>query len=191
MTAAALNVKLNIKNVDFEAKEHLQPEFLKINPQHTVPTLIDNGFILWESRAICLYLIEKYGKDNSLLPKEPKTQAVINQRLQFDLGTLYKPLGDYYFAAFYGIVANPEDFKKLQNAVELLNTFLENTGFVAGTQALSIADLVIFSTVGVLEVAKFDLTPYPRVQKWLKMMKETAPGKEKLQETVDILKNFL
>lgn len=71
-------------------KEQLQEDFVKINPQHTVPTLVDDGFVLIESRAIAIYLIEKnFPEGHSLYPKGAKERALINQKLQFDCGTLY------------------------------------------------------------------------------------------------------
>lgn len=89
MVAKALGVNLNLKTIDTHNKEHLTPEFIKLNPQHTIPTLVDNGFAIWESRAILVYLAEKYGKNDSLYPKDPQKRAVVNQRLYFDMGTLY------------------------------------------------------------------------------------------------------
>lgn len=171
-------------------QEHLTLEFLKLNPQHTVPTLVDDGFAIWESRAICLYLIDKYAKDDSLYPKDPKTRAVINQRLFFDLSTLYKYCCEYFFAPYYGKTRDPEVLKKAEEAVGLLNIFLDSNKFVAGTQQLSVADLVLFASVSTFEAVSFDFTPYPNVSKWYSLMKETAPGREVNQEGVDQLKAF-
>jgi glutathione S-transferase len=41
-------------------KEHLTPEYLKINPNGVVPTLIDDGNIILDSSVICEYLDERY-----------------------------------------------------------------------------------------------------------------------------------
>ena len=48
------------------------------------------------SRAIMCYLVDKYGKNDTLYPKDPAQRALINQRLYFDLTTLHQRYGDLY-----------------------------------------------------------------------------------------------
>ena len=176
MTAKALGVELNKKVLNLQAGEHLKPEFVKINPQHTIPTLVDNGFALWESRAIMVYLVEKYGKTDSLFPKCPKTRAVINQRLYFDMGTLYKSFADYYYPIIFAKApADPENFKKMETAFEFFNTFLEGHTYAAG-DSLTVADIALLATVSTFEIAGFDFSKYENVAKWYKNAKEVTPG---------------
>jgi glutathione S-transferase len=35
-------------------------EYIRLNPNARIPTLVDDGFVLWESMAINLYLVQKY-----------------------------------------------------------------------------------------------------------------------------------
>lgn len=60
-----------------------------MNPQHTIPTLVDEDFIIWDSHAIAGYLVGKYASDDTLYPKEPKKRALVDQRLHFDSGILF------------------------------------------------------------------------------------------------------
>jgi glutathione S-transferase len=53
--------------IDLGKKEQLKPEYLAINPNGVVPTLVDDGVPIIESSVICEYLDEKYPQ-NPLLP---------------------------------------------------------------------------------------------------------------------------
>lgn len=70
--------------------------YLQLNPQHCIPTLDDNELVLWESRVILTYLVSMYGKDDALYPKDIRTRAMVDQRLHFDLGTLYQRTFEYF-----------------------------------------------------------------------------------------------
>lgn len=90
LTCRYLGLDVEVIHVDLGKKEQLKDEFMKINPQHVVPTLDDNGFILWESRTIATYLVETYAPDSQLYPKsDTKKRALISQRLHFDCGTVH------------------------------------------------------------------------------------------------------
>jgi len=54
------------------------PEYRKMNPNGLVPTMDEDGFILWESHSIVRYLAGKYGK-GVLWPMDERTRAVANQ----------------------------------------------------------------------------------------------------------------
>ena len=178
LAAKAVGVELNCKMLDLMKGEHLTPEFLKINPQHTIPTLDDNGFALWESRAIMTYLISKSGKDDSLYPSDPKTRAMIDQRLYFDLGTLYARFGEYFYPVmFAGASFDPEKLSKLQDALKFFDIFLEGHDFAVGN-SLTVADLSLAATVSTIDVMEVDLSPYKNVQRWFEKVKATAPGYE-------------
>ncbi|KAJ9598046.1 hypothetical protein L9F63_026849, partial [Diploptera punctata] len=182
LTAKAVGVDLNLKLTNLMAGEHLTPEFIKMNPQHTIPTLNDNGFCLWESKSSFLgYLVDQYAKDDSLYPKDPQEASSGRSKAVFrywehctrDLGITIYPI---YFAK---APADPEKMKKIEESYQFLDKFLEGQEFVAGN-SLTIADLAIVSSVSTAEIVGFDITRYPNVTKWFEKMKKVVPGYDEI-----------
>ncbi|KAF5286107.1 hypothetical protein FQA39_LY16390 [Lamprigera yunnana] len=180
LIAKALGVQLNLKYLHLLKKEQLSPEFIKINPQHCVPTIVDNDFILWEGNAIATYLIQKYGKDDSLYSKDLKKRAVIDQCLYFCNGVLYQRFADYYYPIYMGVSEpDPEKFKKMQEAFQFLESFLDRHQYVAG-DTLSVADYAMSTVVSTYAFAKFDFASYKSVTKWYNKVKTQIVDFEEL-----------
>ncbi len=68
--------------VNLATKEHLSPEYLKINPNGVVPTLIHDGAIITDSSVICEYIDEVFPKP-ALTPDEPAQKAAMRAWLRF------------------------------------------------------------------------------------------------------------
>ncbi|CAH0546307.1 unnamed protein product [Brassicogethes aeneus] len=176
LCARAIDLDLELQTVNLLEQEHLKPEFLKINPQHTVPTLDDNGFILWDSHAIMTYLVNKYGKDESLYPKEPQPRALVDQRLFFDNGILFPRMlvitRAIYFHGAKTILKEWSD--DLIEAYGFLENYLEKTKFVSGDN-ITIADLSIIATVTTCNVmVPIDETKFPKLAGWIKEMEKLS-----------------
>jgi glutathione S-transferase len=79
-------LKLNVEviTLNLGAGDQMSEEFLKLNPFHQVPVLVDGDFVLCESRAILGYLVSKYAPESTLYPSEVQARALVDQRLYYD-----------------------------------------------------------------------------------------------------------
>lgn len=188
MVAKAIGVDLHLVLTDLHKGDHLTSAFLKLNPQHTIPTIHDNGFALWETRAIITYLVDKYAADDSLYPRDAQKRAVVNQRLYFDLGTLSQAFNDYFYPIFLKAPADPEKFKGVERAFEHFNGFLEGNQFLGG-DFLSVADFMSATTVYSFLVLGFDLAAFPNVGRWLASLDDQLAGFDEAKKNVDALKD--
>ncbi|KAH8272925.1 hypothetical protein KR018_010985 [Drosophila ironensis] len=176
----ALDLEYDFKEVNMQAGEHLSENYLKMNPQHTVPVLDDNGTYLWDSHAIVTYLVDKYGKSDELYPKDLAKRAVINQRLFFDASVLYASISNIsaQFWLHGNTVVPQEKLDTVHRGLKLLETFLSSSKYLAG-ESLTLADLSAGPTVTSLPVA-IDIDPvvYPKVTAWLERLNEIPHFKE-------------
>jgi glutathione S-transferase len=62
-----LALNCEVLAIDLGRDDQLTPQYLALNPNNKMPTLDDDGFVLWESNAILFYMAAKY-PDSGLWP---------------------------------------------------------------------------------------------------------------------------
>uniref|UniRef100_A0A0A9WWR9 Glutathione S-transferase 1, isoform D n=2 Tax=Lygus hesperus TaxID=30085 RepID=A0A0A9WWR9_LYGHE len=190
MTAKVLGADLNLKMTDIMNGDQLKPEFLKINPQHTVPTFDDNGFVLSESRAIAAYLAETSPNGEKIYPKDPKKRALIEQMLYFDIGRLYQNFLDLYKPMLKGKPFDDALGKTFDESLAMFEEYLTRTQWAAGDQ-MSIADLSLMATVTTAEAVGHDFSKYPKIKQWMDKTKSAIPDYQMAnQDGVEIWKSM-
>lgn len=162
------------ENIAFEfgSGENKSPEYLKLNPSGKVPTMVDDGLVLFESIAINLYLAKTYGKDPIWL-SDPKQQALI---LQWSFWAVAE-LEPSVVTMAVEKVFKPEparDLAKANDAEEIvkqslpvLEQALKNGQGVLVGDRFSVADLNVAAVLTGLKLCQFDFGSWPETQAWL------------------------
>lgn len=149
-----------LRNVALEKGEHLSPEYLAINPNHQVPTLLDGDVTIHESNAILRYLCVKHALPD-WYPNEPARRAAVEQWLDWNQCRLSPAVVDIVLnSVFLGERGDATAVERGRNKLRELEPILEDclvgTSFLAGERA-TIADLSLASSVFQLGFA--NITP--------------------------------
>jgi glutathione S-transferase len=72
-------IAYELKVLSFAAGDTKKPEFVAINPRHQVPTIVDDGYALWESLAILEYLDERFVSGRKLYPGGSRERSRIRR----------------------------------------------------------------------------------------------------------------
>ena len=119
------------------------PEYRQLNPNMTVPTLIDGSFSLWESNTILRYLAAKNQAD--FYPTDLQQRANIDKWLDWQLGTLsptFRPLYVELVRARKSIQQVEANAGTARNLFAQLDRNLGRQTYIAG-DALTLADIAI------------------------------------------------
>ena len=171
-----VNVTINVEGATCK-----NADYLKLNPNARVPTIDDDGFVMWESAAINLYLAEKYksplwpadikGKGRMLQwalfaanDIEPNMITVMQNRVVFPPEKRNPALAD-------------EADTKLQPKLKVVDDFLQQNQFFGGAR-WDMADFMVASVCYSFFAMKYDLGKYPHLQKWLMASLERPKAKE-------------
>lgn len=122
-----------------------EPEYRAMNPNGLVPTIEDDGFVLWESNTICRYLAAKH-RNVTLYPDDLRGRADVERWMDWGSTTL----GPAIFPAFWGLIRTPADQRddaavrasgeKTAAALTILDGQLASRPYLCGN-ALTLADV--------------------------------------------------
>jgi glutathione S-transferase len=95
------------------AGRNRDPDYLAMNPNGRVPTLVDGHFVFWESNSIMRYLVLAYGKGSPIYPDAPKRRAGVDRWLDWTLSTL-QPVDRPVFWALVRTPVEQRDMAAIQ-----------------------------------------------------------------------------
>lgn len=142
----------------------------RVNPLGKVPAIEDGDLKLFESMAINLYLARKYG--GRLWPEGEADQARALAWSFFCMTELEPRMVQIFYERVVRKEGekNPANEKKnwddLQKPLRVLDGQLEGRDFVLGA-TFTVADLNLASCFTMINAMKLDMSPFPRVQRWL------------------------
>src|SRR3954469_12509771 len=151
------------------------PEYLRMNPNSLVPTIEDDGFILWESHTIVRYLSAKHSM-GKLCPSDLKARADVERWMDWAF-TFQRAMRD----VFWGLIRTPAD-KRDAKAIEagreqtakLLPVLEENLAsrkYVTGA-AFTMGDIPIGCEVQRWMRVPIERPRFPNVDAWFERLRE-------------------
>jgi glutathione S-transferase len=154
-----LGVEYEVEATGWTGGETRTPEFLAINPNGKIPTLVDGDLFVWESFAINHYLVRKYR--GPLTPDSPEAYGLAYRWSFWAMGEFEGPIDA---VARFGVDL-PDDWAA--TPLRVLDGGLESSDWLGG-DAFGVADLNVAVMFQRPQLAEVDRRPFPNVHAWLK-----------------------
>tara|TARA_Y100000589_G_scaffold215557_1_gene203413 strand:- start:111 stop:773 length:663 start_codon:yes stop_codon:yes gene_type:complete len=151
-------------------------EYGNLNPNRLVPTIVDDGFVLWESYAIIRYLCRRYGF-GSLWPEDPCQSGLADQWMEW---TSSRFMGTF-FPAFWNLIRTPKDKQDLEKVstaakdtgvlLQIIESQLEGNEFLIG-DALTMGDIPLGSMMFKYFNLPIERPSLPNIERWYARLSE-------------------
>ncbi len=162
-------------------------DYIAMNPNSTVPTIIDDGFVLWESNSIVRYLCNKHKSD--LYPNDIKERALAERWMDWQLAVY----GPAMAPVFQGLIRTKPENRNMEaikagrdrwsKAVAILDRYLGETEYLAGPR-FTIGDI----PCGIMTYRWFALDiereDYPNVRRWYDALAQRPAYREHIMITM-------
>ena len=169
VTLEELGLEYRIHKISLQDQQQKEAGYVAINPNGRIPTLVDDGFAVFESGAIMIYLAEKTGR---LMPTDVKGRSEVIQWLMFQMGGVGPMMGqaNVFFRAMEEKI--PTAISRYQNEsrrlFEVLDRQLDHSEWL--TKDFSIADIANWCWVRLYFWSGVSLEGLDNLQRWLEAM---------------------
>lgn len=167
--------------IDLGAAEQKTSDFLAMNPNGRIPVIVDDGFAVFESGAILLYLAEKTGR---FLPTDTRSRSEVVQWLMWQMGGLGPMMGQLnVFKRYFPeqITAAIDRYEREVNRLfGVLEERLSGRDWIAAGD-YTIADMACWPWVAAHAWPGLTLDPYPALSGWHGRIAEREGTKRALQ----------
>lgn len=185
-----IGTKYKLNHINYFTGEHKGAEYLKINPNATVPAATDGDLMITESNAILQYAADL---DHSpLYPADLKARANVNRWLLWEasawFASCYVYLVEYVVKPLLKTTPDQSvidaQAPRWNQLASVLEAQLGKTKFLAGDQ-LTIADIAVAAPMHLHAASKLPLDKYPNLNRWLTQQIETLPEWRNTQGAVN------
>ena len=181
-----MNAPYELMHVDYFKGQQKEEPYLSINPNASIPAMVDGDLVLWESNAIMQYAADKVGAD-AAYPRDLKARADVNRWLFWESAS--------WFPACYGYLvencvkpllggapdtavmqAQAASFHKLAG---ILDRRLAAHQWVAGTASPTIADIALAAPMHLHGWQQLPLNDHTNLKRWMLQGVEQLPSWDK------------
>jgi glutathione S-transferase len=157
------------------------PEYLAMNPNALVPTIDDNGFVLWESNAVVRYLASKHTAGR-LWPADVQARADADRWMDWAITTVIPAMGP----VFMGLVRTPPEKRdaaaieasrnKCADALAIFDKHISKRDFVGG-KSLGMGDIPIGCAVNRWYALPIERPKMPALEAYYQRLQQRGPFK--------------
>ena len=158
-----------VRVIDFATEEQKADWYVRLNPNGRIPTLEDDGFVVFESGAILIYLAEKSGE---FMPRDVQGRSRVLQWLMFQMSAIGPMMGQAnVFLRYFPEKIQPAIDRYQREVLRLfgvLDRQLASHEYIAGEY--SIADMALWPWVSGHEWSGVSVDEFADLSRWLALI---------------------
>lgn len=171
------------------------PKYVAMNPNKKVPTLVDGDLVLWESNAICRYLVDAYGTPSTLKSNSAQRRGQADMWMEWFQNNVYAS----FIGLFHQVVRMPPSQRDPEKRVHLngaltdmlrvVETALAGRKFILGDE-LSLGDIPVGAALFRYYSMEIERAPLPNLERYFSDLQQRQSYQDAVMVDYSSLRGF-